>query len=80
MPSFDWGALLKLLPVIAGTANPAAGMLASQLLKLIEGEIARRQAADPSLTREQIIAESTAKFEQGLDAARKLRQKGHEGE
>lgn len=74
----DWQALLKLLPVIAGAANPAAGLLAGQLLRLAEDEIKRRQATDPSLTREQIIAESTAKFEQGLDIARKLRQKGHE--
>jgi hypothetical protein len=74
----NWHDLIKLLPVIAGAANPAAGVLATQLLKLAEDEITRRNAIDPSLTREQIIAESTAKFEQGLDAARKLRQKGHE--
>lgn len=74
----DWQALLRLLPVAAGIANPAAGVLAGQLLKLAEDEIARKRAANPLLTREQIIAESTAKFDAGLDAARKLRQKGHE--
>lgn len=74
----DWQALLRLLPVAAGIANPAAGVLAGQLLKMAEDEIARKRQQNPSLTREQVIAESTAKFEQGLDAAKRLRQKGHE--
>lgn len=78
MPNIDWMQVLRMVPVIAGSFNPAAGLLATQLIKLAEKEIEDKQKENPSLTREQIIAESTAKFEQGLDAARKLRRKGHE--
>ena len=74
----DWQALLRLLPVVAGSINPLAGVVAGQLMNLAEEEIKRRQAANPSLTREQIIAEAEAKWQEGIDKAKALRQKGHE--
>lgn len=75
----DWSEILRLIPVIAGSVNPAAGVIATQIMNVANSEIQRRQQQNPSMTREEIIAEANAKFDQGLDAARKLRQKGHEG-
>lgn len=78
MPDINWSEILRLIPVVAGSVNPAAGIIAQQVMNVANAEIERRQRQQPSLTREQIVAESNAKLDQGLDVARKLRQKGHE--
>lgn len=78
MPDINWSEILRLIPVVASSVNPAAGIIAQQVMNVANSEIQRRQQQNPSMTREQIIAESNAKFDQGLDAARRLRQKGHE--
>jgi hypothetical protein len=76
----DWSKILKLLPVIAGSVNPMAGVLAQAIETLAEQEIAQRQAADPSKTRDQIIAESNANFDLGLSKVADLKKLGHEAD
>lgn len=74
----DWRELMKLIPVVAGSINPLAGVVATAVAKLAEEEIARAQAAEPSLTRDEFIARSTAKFELGLSKVADLKKLGHE--
>lgn len=76
----DWAKLLKLIPVVAGSINPLAGVVATAVAKLAEEEIARRMAADPSKTREQIIIEAGADWDLGLTKAHDLKKLGHEGD
>lgn len=78
MPDIDWRAVIRMIPVVAGSVNPLAGVIGTQILKFAEGEIDKKIAADPSLTREDVIRASTADFDKGLDIARRSRQKGHE--
>lgn len=74
----DWTLLLKYLPVLAGVANPAAGVALGVLLKIAEAEIARRQAEEPSKTVDEILLEAQAEWELGLARAEELRRMGHE--
>ena len=74
----DWQQLLKLIPVVAGSVNPLAGVVATAVAKLAEEEIERRQAANPALTRDQIIEEAGADWDLGLNKARELGRLGHE--
>jgi len=76
----DWRELIKLLPVVAGSVNPLAGVVATAVAKLAEEEISRRQTAEPSKTREQIIAEAGASWDLGLSKVGELKKLGHEGE
>lgn len=76
----DWRKLLKLLPVVAGSINPLAGVVASAVQTLAEEEIARRMAADPSKTRDQVIDEAGADWGLGLGKAHDLRKMGHEND
>jgi hypothetical protein len=76
----DWSSLLKLIPVVAGSINPLAGVVASAVQKLAEEEIARRQAANPSLTRDEIIAAAGADWDLGVGKAENLKKLGHEGD
>lgn len=81
MPSdFNWGELLKLLPLVAGSVNPLAGVIAQQIMKVAEREIQDRQQSEPDKTRDEIIAEAGAKFDEGIAKAEALRRKGHEGD
>ena len=74
----DWRELVKLIPVVVGSVNPLAGVVATAVEKLAEEEIARRQAVDPSKTRDQIIAEAGADWDLGIGKAQDLRKLGHE--
>ena len=74
----DWRELIKLLPVVAGSVNPLAGVVATAVEKLAEEEIARRQSADPSKTRDEIIAEAGADWDLGLSKVADLKKLGHE--
>lgn len=74
----DWTKILKLLPVVTGSVNPMAGVIAQAIETLAEEEIAKRMAANPALTRDQVIDGAGAKFDLGLSKARDLRQAGHE--
>jgi hypothetical protein len=74
----DWRELIKLIPVVVGSVNPLAGVVATAVEKLAEEEIARRMAADPSKTREQVIEESGAGWDLGTNKSRDLRKMGHE--
>lgn len=76
----DWQQLLKLIPVVAGSVNPLAGVVATAVAKLAEEEISRRQTAEPSKTRDEIIAEAGATWDLGISKAQDLRKLGHEGE
>lgn len=76
----DWTKILKLLPVVAGSINPMAGVIAQQIETLAEEEIAKKMAADPSLTREQVIDNAGAKWQLGVDKAKAGRQLGHEAD
>lgn len=76
----DWSSLLKLIPVVAGSLNPLAGVVATAVAKLAEEEIARRQAADPSKTRDQIIAEAGADWDLGIAKGQDLKKLGHEAD
>jgi hypothetical protein len=76
----DWRELLKLLPVVAGSVNPLAGVVATGIQKLADEEIARLQAKDPSKTRDQIIDDAGADWGLGIDKAKAGRQLGHEND
>lgn len=76
----DWRELMKLIPVVAGSVNPLAGVVATAIQKLAEEEIARAQASDPSKTRDEVIAESTANFDVGLGKVADLKKLGHEND
>lgn len=76
----DWRELIKLVPVVAGSINPLAGVVATAVEKLAEEEIARAQAADPSKTRDQIIADAGAKWDLGLSKVADLKKLGHEAD
>lgn len=76
----DWSELLKLIPVVAGSVNPLAGVVATAVAKLAEEEIARRQHAEPSKTRDEIIAEAGAKWDLGLAKVANLKKMGHEND
>lgn len=78
MPDINWREILRLLPVVAGSVNPLAGVIGSLILKFAEGEINNKLKENPGLTREEVINNSTANFDKGLDTARKSRQKGHD--
>lgn len=80
MPDIDWMEVLRMVPVVAGSINPLAGVIGAQILNFAEGEINQKMADDPSLSREDVINASTADFNKGLDIARKSRQKGRENE
>jgi hypothetical protein len=76
----DWTKILKLLPVVAGSVNPMAGVIAQAIETLAEEEIAKKMAADPSLTRDQVIDNAGAKWGVGLDKATAGRKLGHEAD
>lgn len=76
----DWRELLKLIPLVAGSVDPRAGVIATAIQKLAEDEIARAQAVDPSKTRDQIITEAGAQWDAGLDKVNLLKKLGHESE
>ena len=76
----EWSKLLKLIPVVAGSVNPLAGVIAAAVAKLADEEIARRQAADPSKTREEIIEEAGAAWDLGLSKVQDLKKMGHEAD
>lgn len=76
----DWSSLLKLIPVVAGSVNPLAGVIATAVARLAEEEIARRQAANPSKTRDEIIAEAGADWDLGISKSQDLKKLGHEGD
>ena len=74
----DWRELIKLLPLVAGSVNPVAGVIGQAVETLAEEEIARKQAADPSKTREDVIAEAGASWDVGLSKVEDLKKLGHE--
>jgi hypothetical protein len=74
----DWSKILKLLPVIAGSVNPMAGVVAQAIETLAEEEIAKKMAANPALTRDQVIESAGAKWNLGIDKATAGRKLGHE--
>lgn len=76
----DWSELLRLIPVVAGSVNPLAGVVATAVEKLAEEEIARHQRAEPTKTRDEIIAEAGADWDLGLSKVADLKKLGHEGE
>lgn len=76
----DWRELLKLVPVVAGSVNPLAGVIAAAVAKLAEEEIARRQRAEPTKTRDEIIAEAGADWDLGLSKVADLKKLGHEND
>lgn len=76
----DWQQLLKLIPVVAGSVNPLAGVVATAVAKLAEEEIERRQSHNPALTRDEIIAQAGANWDLGISKAQDLRKMGHENE
>lgn len=76
----DWRELVRLIPVVAGSVNPLAGVVATAIAKLADEEIARAQAADPSKTRDDVITEAGADWDLGVGKARDLRKMGHEGD
>lgn len=76
----DWSELLRLIPVVAGSVNPLAGVIATAVARLAEEEIKRRQAADPSKTRDEVIAEAGAGWDLGLSKVAELKKLGHEGD
>jgi hypothetical protein len=76
----DWSKVLKLLPVVAGSVNPVAGVIAQAIETLAEEEIARRMAANPTLTRDQVIETAGAKWDTGLGKAHDLERAGHESQ
>lgn len=74
----DWRELIRLIPVVAGSVNPLAGVVATAIVKLADEEIAKAQATDPSKTRDEIIAEAGTNWDLGIGKARDLRAMGHE--
>lgn len=74
----DWREILRLIPVVAGSVNPLAGVVATAIAKLADEEISRRRQADPGKSRDEIIAEAANEWQEGLDKAIALRKKGHE--
>lgn len=76
----DWRELIRLIPVVAGSVNPLAGVVATAIAKLADEEIARAQAADPSKTPDDVIAEAGAGWDLGISKARDLRKLGHEND
>lgn len=76
----DWRELAKLIPVVVGSVNPLAGVVATAVAKLAEEEIARRQASNPTLTRDQIIAAAGADWDLGIGKGQDLKKLGHEGD
>lgn len=74
----DWANLIKLIPLVAGSVNPLAGVIATQIMKVAESEINKRQLENPTLSRDEIIAEAGRDWEKGLAKAEALRRKGHE--
>ncbi len=76
----DWREIIKLIPVVAGSVNPLAGVIATAIAKLADEEIGKAQAVDPSKTRDDVIAEAGAGWDLGIGKARDLKKLGHEGE
>lgn len=74
----DWRELIKLIPVVAGSVNPLAGVVATAVAKLADEEINRQQTADPSKTRDEIIARAGANWDLGLSKVAEGKKLGHE--
>lgn len=74
----DWSKLFKLLPLVAGSVNPLAGVIATQIMQVAESEISRRQQLEPNKSRDEIIAEAQAQWDKNIADAEALRRKGHE--
>ncbi len=65
--------LNQLIPVLATvTGNPAILTLAQQLIVIANGQL-ESQAAASGKTTEQLLAEASAKWDQALQNAQKLR-------
>lgn len=77
---FNWQEIIKLIPLVAGSVNPLAGVIAQQIMQVANREIQNRQQSEPDKTREEIIAEAGAKFDEGIAKAEALRRKGHEND
>jgi hypothetical protein len=74
----DWSNLIKLIPLVAGSLNPLAGVIAQNIMEVAESEIHKRQQIEPNKSREEIIAEAGALWEKNVADAEALRRKGHE--
>jgi hypothetical protein len=73
----DWHKLLQLLPLVAGSVNPLAGVIGTAIQKLAEEEIAKRQAADSTLTVDEVIAQAGEKWARNKAEADALKNLGH---
>lgn len=76
----DWRKLFDLIPVAAGLANPALGIIAKELTEAIEKELDARADADPTFDRDVYIAEAGAEWDLNILKAEALRRKGHEND
>lgn len=74
----DWLKLIKLIPLVAGAADPRVATLAKLIEEIAEKEIARRSEVQPVKTRDEIIAEAGALFDDGISEAEALLKKGHD--
>jgi hypothetical protein len=72
-----WKTLEQFIPVAAGIANPALGVAAADIVKAVNAHIAEQQAADPTLTRDAIIAAASDKWAVDIQAADDLGKEGH---
>lgn len=75
--TIDWKQILDLIPVVAGVINPAAGVTLGVIIAEADKIIASKQAANPGLTRDQIIAEAQGQWEKDIAAAEALAKEGH---
>lgn len=76
----DWSNIVKLIPLVAGSVNPLAGVIAQQIMQVAESEIHKRQQIEPNKSRETIIQEAAVQWQKNIDAAEALKRKGHENE
>ncbi len=70
--------LQELLPVLGGIAHqPQIATLAEKLIQIGEAEISRRTSANPSETRESILAEAAKTWDEAIKGADDLAKMGH---
>jgi hypothetical protein len=75
--SIDWKKVLDLIPVVVGVTNPNLGTAANTIIAEAEKLIAMKQAADPGLTTDEILAAAQAKWNQNIADAEALKNLGH---
>lgn len=85
--AYDWKKLLKLMPIVAGSIDPRAGVIAEAAEALFASEFEKAKQSDPALTfndwAEQAlahIAASDSDFDEGIGKSKEFLKKGHEGE